>query len=65
MAEHQEPQQRPEDGDGTSLPTLCLEVHPLAGVTCTELRGHEGPHGTISGVKMTWYSPDDPRARKR
>lgn len=54
--------QRPEDGDGTALPTLCLAVHPLAQVTCTELRGHEGPHTTTTGVRMSWREPEDPRS---
>lgn len=56
-------EQEPEYGDGTALPTICLAVHPLAGVTCTELRGHKGPHGTTTGVRLTWYDPDDPRKR--
>lgn len=45
------------------VPSICLAKHPLAGVTCTELYGHDGPHGTTTGVRMTWDDPEDPRSR--
>lgn len=47
-------------GDGRSL---CLAVHPLAGVTCTEPAGHDGAHATTTGVRLRWHDPDDPRTR--
>lgn len=52
----------PDDEPGADrVPTICLAVHPLAGVTCTELRGHDGPHGTTTGVRVTWTDPADKR----
>lgn len=47
--------------DQPRVPSICLARHPLAGVTCTELAGHDGPHATTTGVRVTWVDPPDER----
>ena len=56
MAEHPD-----TDPAQPRVPSICLARHPLAGVTCTELAGHDGLHGTTTGVRVTWTDPDDER----
>lgn len=49
------------DNPEPDRPSLCLARHPLAGVACTEPYGHDGPHGTTTGIKVSWQDPEDER----